>query len=70
MRTGGNFRPLFLKGMRSLLILLAVPNPAWGTLMYPLCLLVLDWGFALYIVVRRAQLGYPLHEYAKEKQER
>lgn len=52
-------------GMRYFLILFAVPSPSWETLMYPFFLLLADWGFGIFIVIRRAQLGYPLHEYAK-----
>lgn len=55
-----------LAGMRYGLMLFAVPNPTWETLMYPFFLMITDWGFAIYIVIRRAQLGYPLHEYAKQ----
>lgn len=56
-----------ISGVRYLLILLAVPEPSWENMMYPFYLLLVDWGFAIYIVVRRWQLGYPLHEYAREK---
>lgn len=54
-------------GMRYFLMLFAVPDPTWTNLMYPFFLMATDWGFAIYIVIRRAQLGYPPHEYAKEK---
>lgn len=54
-------------GMRYCLMLFAVPDPSWQTLLYPFFLMVSDWGFGLYIVIRRAQLGYPLHEYAQQK---
>ena len=54
-------------GMRYFLMLFAVPDPAWQTLMYPFFLMVTDWGFAIYIVIRRWQMGYPLHEYAPVK---
>lgn len=54
-------------GMRYFLMLFAVPQPTWENLMYPFFLMVTDWGFAIYIVVRRAQLGLPLHEYAKDR---
>ncbi|MGE4352295.1 MAG: hypothetical protein AB7E52_08935 [Bdellovibrionales bacterium] len=54
-------------GMRYFLMLFAVPNPSFDTLIYPLFLMFMDWGFAVYIVIRRAQLGYPLHEYAKRE---
>lgn len=53
-------------GMRYFLMLFAVPNPTWETLLYPFFLMLTDWGFAIYIVVRRAQLGYPLHEYSRK----
>ncbi|MEM7618224.1 MAG: hypothetical protein AAF244_02455, partial [Pseudomonadota bacterium] len=56
----------FMAGLRYFLMLFAVPDPTWQNLMYPFFLMVADWGFALYIVIRRAQLGYPLHEYAKK----
>ena len=54
-------------GMRYFLMLFAVPDPTWQTLMYPFFLMITDWGFAAYIVIRRWQMGYPLHEYAKAK---
>ena len=50
-------------GLRYFLMLFAVPDPAWQTLMYPFFLMTIDWGFAVYIIIRRAQLGHPLHEY-------
>ena len=50
-------------GLRYFLMLFAVPEPTWETLMYPFFLMATDWGFAIYIVIRRAQLGCPLHEY-------
>ena len=56
-------------GMRYFLMLFAVPDPTWENLMYPFFLMVTDWGFGVYIVIRRAQLGYPLHEYAKHKEQ-
>ena len=54
-------------GLRYFLMLFAVPDPSWENLIYPFFLMITDWGFAIYIVIRRYQLGYPLHEYAKEK---
>lgn len=54
-------------GMRYFLMLFAVTNPNWENIIYPLFLMLTDWGFGIYIVVRRYQLGYPLHEYAKGK---
>ena len=57
----------FISGMRYFLILFAVPEPTWESLVYPLYLMLVDWGFAGYIVIRRAQLGYPLHEYSKRQ---
>jgi hypothetical protein len=54
-------------GLRYFLMLFAVPDPNWQNLMYPFFLMATDWGFAIYIVVRRAQLGLPLHEYSKDK---
>ena len=53
----------FLAGVRYFLMLFAVPEATWQTLMYPFFLMLSDWGFALYIVVRRVQLGLPWHEY-------
>jgi len=55
-----------LAGTRYFLMLFAVPHPTWENLAYPFFLMATDWGFALYIVIRRMQLGYPLHEYAGE----
>lgn len=57
----------FFAGMRYFLMLFAVPNPSWETLIYPFFLMATDWGFVLFLVIRRAQLGLPLHEYAKPK---
>jgi len=57
----------FFAGLRYFLMLFAIPNPTWETLIYPLFLMVADWGFALYIMIRRAQMGLPLHEYVKKK---
>lgn len=54
-------------GMRYFLMLFAVADPSWNTLMYPFFLMATDWGFAIFIVIRRAQLGLPLHEYARAK---
>lgn len=54
-------------GMRYFLMLFAIPDATWQNLMYPFFLMMSDWGFAVYIVVRRAQLGYPLHEYSARK---
>ena len=51
-------------GARYFLLLFAVSDPTWQTLMYPFFLMMTDWGFALYILIRRYQLGYPLHEYS------
>lgn len=56
----------FFAGLRYFLMLFAVPEPTWQSLMYPFFLMASDWGFALYIVIRRAQLGLPLHEYARK----
>lgn len=49
-----------IAGMRYFLMLFAIPDPTWETLMYPFFLMATDWGFALYIVIRRVQLGYPI----------
>jgi len=57
----------FFAGMRYFLILFSVPDPSWQSLLYPMFLMISDWGFAVYIIVRRVQLGFPLHEYAKAK---
>jgi len=54
-------------GMRYFLMLFAIPDPSWQNLAYPFFLMATDWGFALYIVIRRAQLGLPLHEYADKR---
>jgi len=57
----------FFAGMRYFLMLFAVPDPTWQTLMYPFFLMATDWGFTIYIVIRRWQMGFPLHEYARPK---
>mgnify|MGYP006268949407 CR=1 FL=1 len=57
----------FFAGLRYFLMLFAVPEPTWQTLMYPFFLMLTDWGFALFVVIRRYQLSLPLHEYAKVK---
>jgi hypothetical protein len=46
-------------------MLFAIREPKWQNLMYPFFLMATNWGFAVYIVIRRAQLGKQLHEYAK-----
>lgn len=56
-----------LAGLRYFLMLFAVPDPTWQNLMYPFFLMITDWGFAVYNMVRRFQLDLPLHEYAKKK---
>ncbi len=56
----------FFAGLRYFLLLFAVPEPTWQNLLYPFFLMLADWGFALYIMVRRYQMGYPLHEYSKK----
>ncbi len=58
----------FMAGMRYFLMLFAVPNPTWENLMYPFFLMIFDWGVAVYIIIRRSQLGLPLHEYSKRKE--
>ena len=55
-----------LSSVRYLLILLSVPNPSWKNIIYPLYLFVLEAGFVVYLVVRRWQLGYPLHEFSRK----
>ena len=55
-----------LAGARYFLLLFAVPDPTWESLMYPFFLMTIDWAFAIYIVIRRYQLGHPLHEYGKK----
>lgn len=57
----------FIAGSRYFLMMFAVPDPTWATLMYPFFLMATDWAFAFFIVIRRWQLGYPLHEYATKK---
>jgi hypothetical protein len=54
-----------LAGLRYFLMLLAIPEPTWQNCIYPATLMFVDWGFALYLVIRSTQLGHPLHEYAK-----
>jgi hypothetical protein len=56
----------FFAGLRYFLMLFAVPDATWQTLMYPFFLMATDWSFALYIIIRRAQLGMPLHEYSNK----
>lgn len=56
-----------MAGMRYFLMLFAVPDPTWQSLMYPFFLMATDWGFAIFIVIRRIQLGYPLHEYSRSR---
>jgi hypothetical protein len=56
----------FFAGLRYFLILFAVPDVTWQTLMYPFFLMATDWGFGIYIIIRRAQLNMPLHEYSKK----
>lgn len=57
----------FYAGSRYFLILFAVPDPTWETLAYPFFLMATDWCFAAYIMIRRWQLGMPIHEYSKKK---
>ena len=47
----------FWAGLRYFLALFAVTNPSIETLTYPFFLMATDWGFAIYIVVRRACLN-------------
>jgi len=56
----------FFAGLRYFLMLFAIPDVTWQTLMYPFFLMATDWGFAVYIIIRRAQLNMPLHEYSKK----
>ena len=53
-------------GMRYFLMLFAIPDPTWGNLLYPFFLMSTDWCFAVFIVIRRAQLGLPLTEYHRK----
>ncbi|MCI5060278.1 MAG: hypothetical protein MRY79_04310 [Alphaproteobacteria bacterium] len=53
-------------GLRYFLMLFAVPDPTWENLLYPFFLMITDWGFAVFIIVRRAQLGLSLTEYSKK----
>ncbi len=55
----------FFAGLRYFLMLFAIPDPTWENMMYPVFLMLADWGFAVYIIIRRAQMGFPLHEYSK-----
>lgn len=54
-------------GTRYFLMLFAIPEPTWQNLVYPFFLMSFDWIFAAYVIIRRKQLGYPLHEYSKIK---
>lgn len=54
-------------GIRDFLIVISVSDPTWQNMMYPLFLMIATWGFVLYIVIRRWQMGYPLHEYSRSK---
>lgn len=47
----------FWAGLRYFLVLFAVPNPGFDTLLYPAFLMLSDWGFGLYIVWRRWALS-------------
>lgn len=44
-------------GSRYFFTLFTIPNPTIETLFYPLFLMATDWGFALYIWIRRKQLN-------------
>jgi len=57
----------FIAGLRYFFMLSAIPEPTWQNLAYPFFLMIMDWAFAGFIVIRRAQMGLPLHEYQKEK---
>lgn len=59
----------FISGIRYLMVMLAVPDPTWENIVYPLYLMLIDWAFAVYIVIRRYQMGYPLHEYVQKKEQ-
>ena len=54
-------------GTRYFLMLFAIPEPTWQNLVYPFFLMSFDWIFAAYVMIRRKQLGYALHEYSKIK---
>ena len=54
-------------GTRYFLMLFAIPEPTWQNLVYPFFLMSFDWVFAAYVMIRRKQLGYTLHEYSKIK---
>jgi hypothetical protein len=43
----------FWSGLRYFFALFAVPEATWQTLMYPVFLMVGDWGFVVYLVWRR-----------------
>ena len=43
----------FWAGLRYFLALFAVPNPSWETLVYPFFLMATDWGFPIYLLIRR-----------------
>lgn len=46
----------FWAGLRYFLALFAVEDPSWDTLIYPFFLMATDWGFAVYVYLRRRLL--------------
>jgi hypothetical protein len=47
-------------GLRYLFVLLAVPEPTLANTIYPIWLMLADWGIAGFILLRRSSLGLPL----------
>lgn len=47
----------FWAGLRYFLALFAVENPSLETLVYPFFLMATDWGFPIYLLIRRRILG-------------
>ena len=55
----------FISGLRYVFLIFAIPDSIWEIGLYILFLIIADWGFTIYIMIRRMQLGYSLHEYSK-----
>ena len=49
-------RSYFWAGLRYFLALFAVPDAEFATLVYPFVLMASDWGFAIYVIIRRRVL--------------
>jgi hypothetical protein len=52
-----------MAGTRYFLMLFAIPEPTWSNMLYPFFLMMTDWIYALFLIIRRKQLGFPVHEY-------